>query len=268
VPDRSPPAPVAKPVLARAALERVLARAAELQSRSDGGDETPLTEAQLIELAGEVGLSHEHVRQALAEERSRFDLAPETGFANAMLGSATVQATRTVPSDATSVLAALDRWMQNTESLQVKRRFPDQLSWEPRQGFLTAMRRTLLVGGRPFSLAAVTEVHAVIASVEGKKTLTRLIARFDDTRGQRATTALVGVAVGLVIGVPAFWLATNANLPVAAALSLVPALGLPMLAVSVARRGYRRLLNRAQVALEQALDRLEYGENSPPRRGP
>jgi hypothetical protein len=264
MPDGSAPPP-AKPVLARAALERVLARAAELQSRSDGGDETPLTEAQLIELAGEVGLSHEHVRQALAEERSRFDVAPDSGFANSMLGSATIQSTRTVPGDLASVLAALDRWMQNNESLQVKRRFPDQLSWEPRQGFLSAVRRALLVGGRPFTLALASEVHAVVATVEGKKTLTRVIARFDDARSQRATGALVAVSVGLVIGVPAFWLAMNANLPVAAALSLLPALALPMLVVSLVRRGYRRLISRAQVALEQALDRLEYGEA--PRRG-
>jgi hypothetical protein len=259
------PSPPAKPVLARAALDRVLTRAAELQSRSDGGEETPLTEAQLIELASEVGLSHEHVRQALAEERSQFHIAPERGIAHAMLGNAVVQSTRTVPGDAASVLAALDRWMQNAESLQVKRRFPDQLSWEPRQGFLTAMRRTLLMGGRPFTLAAASEVHAVVAAVEGKKTLTRVIARFDETRGQRTTGALVGVAAGMIVGVPGFWLAMNANLPIAAALSLIPALGVPMLVVSLVRGAYRRLLTRAQVALEQALDRLEYGEA--PRRG-
>jgi hypothetical protein len=267
MPDHPAPPP-ARPVLARAALERVLARAAELQSRSDGGDESPLTEAQLISIASEVGLSHEHVRQAIAEERARFDLAPERGFANAMLGSASVQSTRTVPGDAASVLAALDLWMQNNESLQVKRRFPDQLSWEPRQGFLSAVRRALLVSGRPFTLALGSEVHAVVATVEGRQTVTRLIARFDDARQQRATGALVAVFAGLVVGVPGFWLALGANLPIAAALSLVPALGVPMLALSLVRRGYRRLLTRAQVALEQALDRLEYGDGSQRRRTP
>ena len=62
-----------KSVVTRGALERVLARAAELQGAS--GDETDaadnLTDEQVLELGKEVGLSPEHIRQALAEERSR-----------------------------------------------------------------------------------------------------------------------------------------------------------------------------------------------------
>ena len=267
MPDGSAPPP-AKPVLARAALERVLARAAELQSRSEGGDEPPLTEAQLIDLANEVGLSREHVRQALAEERSQLDVGPERGIAHSLLGSATVQSTRTVPGDTAQVLAALDSWMQRSESLQVKRRFPDQLAWEPRQGFLAAVRRALLVSGRPFSLAASSEVHAIVATVEGKRTLTRIIARFDETRAARAAGALIAVAAGLAVGIPGFWLATNANLPIAAALALLPALALPALVISITRATYRKVLTRAQIALEQALDRLEYGDQPQPRRAP
>ena len=56
--------------LDRASLERVLARASELQA---GSGETPdeFTEDQLIDLGKEVGLSPQHLRQALAEERTR-----------------------------------------------------------------------------------------------------------------------------------------------------------------------------------------------------
>jgi hypothetical protein len=263
-PKSSPPSP---PVLARAALERVLARAAELQSRSEGSDDNPpLTEAQLIELANEVGLSRDHVRQALAEERSQLDVAPESGIAYSMLGNATIQTARTVPGDVASVLASLDSWMQRNESLQVKRRFPDQLSWEPRQGFLSRVMRKLSASGRPFSLAEASDVHAIVVSVEGKKSHARIVARFDDARAARSNGALVAVGAGVIVGVPAFWMAMNASLPIAAALSLIPALGLPMLAVSLTRSAYRRFIARAQVALEQALDRLEYGESA--RRGP
>ncbi|PHX96814.1 MAG: hypothetical protein CK531_06775 [Gemmatimonadetes bacterium] len=74
----------------------------------------------------------------------------------------------------------------------------------------------------------------------------------------------IGQAAGLLIGVPLFWMATNAGLLLAAALSLVAALALPTVAISVMRNQYRTLLNRAQVSLEQALDRLEYGDE--PRR--
>ena len=68
-----PPAPADSPggslaPLDRAALERVLARATELQARlADAPDE--LTEKELLELGTEVGIPAEHLRQALAEER-------------------------------------------------------------------------------------------------------------------------------------------------------------------------------------------------------
>jgi hypothetical protein len=67
--DPSRPKPPVRP-LDRSSLERVLARAAELQSGpSDTGEE--FTEEQLLELGKEVGLSPQHLRQALAEERTR-----------------------------------------------------------------------------------------------------------------------------------------------------------------------------------------------------
>lgn len=259
------PGPAAKPVLARAALERVLARAAELQARTGGSDEPQLTEDQLVDIAKEVGLSRENVRQALAEERARIEIAPERGWAYSMLGASTIEVSRTVPGDAASALSALDSWMQRSESLQVKRRFPDQLLWEPRQDFLSAVRRTLKVGGRPFSLAGASEVHAIVASAEGRRSQVTIVARFDEARNARAGGALTAAGAGVIVGVPAFFMAVNADLLLAAGLALIPALVLPAVATALTRSAYRRVLARAHVSLEQALDRLEYGEA--PKRG-
>jgi hypothetical protein len=260
LPEKSPPIP-------RHALERVLARAAELQASSGGSEEAPpLTEAQLIEIAGEVGLSRDHVRLALAEERSRIEVAPESGFAHAMLGSAVAQASRVVPGDARTVLAQLDGWMQRTESLQVKRRFEGQLSWEPRVDFLSSVRRTLKIGGRGFHLASATEVHGMVAEGDAKRSHVRIVARLDDARSMRARVAAGFGFVGMIVGLPLFWMAVDSSLWVGAALSLVPALGVPMVAVSFARRQFRAAVRRAQVALEQALDGLEYGDKA--HRGP
>jgi hypothetical protein len=258
--------PVAPPAtLSRSALERVLGRAAELQAQGGDDDGGALTEAQLIDLAKEVGLSPENVREALAEERSRIDLAPDTKTGVSLLGTATVQAARTVPGDAAGVLAGIDQWMQRTESLQVMRRYPDQLTWEPRQDFFSAIRRTLRVGGRAFTLALATDVHGVVAAAGSRRTHVRLVANFSTTRGQRATAAIGASVAGVLVGVPLFWMAMNANLPIAAILALVPALGVPAAAISLVRRQYRGLLGRAKVSLEQALDRLEYGDA--PRAG-
>ena len=69
MPDSSPSnLPAAR--LDRASLERVLARAAELQGTS-GDPVEEFTEEQLLDLGKEVGLSPQNLRQALAEERTR-----------------------------------------------------------------------------------------------------------------------------------------------------------------------------------------------------
>ena len=66
----------AQRTLDRAALERVLQRAAELQAHAgDVPDE--MTEDELVALGQEVGLTPETMRQAIAEERTRVAL-PES----------------------------------------------------------------------------------------------------------------------------------------------------------------------------------------------
>ena len=89
-----------RPSLDRTAVERVLARAAQLQSSDTG--EMPaerMTEAQLVELGREVGLSPEHLRQAIAEERTRVPVAESRdGAMETLVGPALVSASRSVRS--------------------------------------------------------------------------------------------------------------------------------------------------------------------------
>src|SRR3954447_19643791 len=125
----------------RAGLERVLARAAELQSGpNDTGEE--FTEEQLLELGKEVGLSPQSLRQALAEERTRSSVPDEEGgVAAALFGPSRVRASRTVPGKPSDVLSAIDAWMQRQELLIVKRHHADRIVWEPRQDFLVGLKR-------------------------------------------------------------------------------------------------------------------------------
>src|SRR6478609_6812860 len=61
----------------RAAVDRVLARAAQLQAEGTTDTQEQLTEAQLLDLAKEVGLDPVNLRQALAEERTRVAVPDE-----------------------------------------------------------------------------------------------------------------------------------------------------------------------------------------------
>jgi hypothetical protein len=256
-PPRSPtPAPLAKrsTALDRAALERVLARAAELQGET-GEPAEALSEQQILELGTEVGLSPHYLRQALAEERTRVGEPPRSsGLLGRMLGAATVSSTRIVMGLPASTLAQLDEWMQREECLRVKRHFPDRIVWEARQGFFDTLRRGLNVGGRGYALTRAHEVSATVVPVDGDRSLVRLDADLGTHRsavaGQGATIVTLGaLSSGAAV-------ALGILLPVA----IVPAAVAGAVGYYQARSRHAATLTRVQLALEQVLDRLERGE--------
>lgn len=240
--------------LDRAALERVLARAAELQA--DSGEPTEaLSEQQILELGTEVGLSPQHLRQALAEERTRIgEPAPASGVVTRILGAAAVSSTRTVRGTPAATLAQVDDWMQREECLGVKRHFPDRIVWEARQGFFDTLRRGLNVGGRGYVLSRAHEVSATVVSVDAERVLVRLDADFRSHRSAVAGQGAALVGFGAVSSGAAVLL--GVLLPVA----LVPAVAAGAIGYYQARSRHARTLTRAQLALEQVLDRLERGE--------
>jgi hypothetical protein len=251
----NPNLPTPSPRLDRGALERVLGRAAELQAGSGEPEET-LTEEQIIELGKEVGLSPQHMRQALAEERTRVVLPhdDDAGIAARLLGGARVGASRTVPGRPREILDAVDRWMQREECLQVKRQFPDRVVWEARRDLLGAARRFFNVGGRGYALSRAYEVAATAVAVDGSRTLVRVDADLVPYRRslarQSAGISALGVAsAGVLVA-----------LHFAAAVAVAPAVLVAAGAWYGARGFNARVASAAQLALEQLLDRLERGE--------
>ena len=261
-PSSSPvPAGTGGRSLDRAALERVLARAAELQGTGDEPSDA-LSEQQLIEIAREVGISPDALRLALAEERTRVSLPEETGLAARIAGPALVGASRTVKGTPQGVLATLDDWMRKTECLQIRRRQADRLSWEPRRDMVGRMKVGLNVGGRGYHLARAAEVAATVAQVDGERVHVQLVADVGPARRSR----LLGG--GLVAGAGALggsglmtipFVAPDALLaPIAAAAALMAGLGL--FGGRLVARTHIATARRVQVALEQLLDRLEHGD--------
>jgi hypothetical protein len=242
--------------ITRSALDRVLARAAQLQGATGEGDDAgTMTEAQIIELGKEVGLSAAAVRQALAEERSRTILPEESGLVAKLSGVSVASAARTVPGSATAVLSALDGWMQRNEGLEIKRRFADQLVWEARRDFFSTFRRALTVTGSGLELAAADDVTAIVADVAPGHAHARIVANFRSTRNQKLTKGgIIGFVLALVVGAPLAAIFENPEV------AIIPAALVALTTLFVSWRGYERLVSRAQVAIEQALDRLEFAD--------
>lgn len=239
--------------LDRSTLERVLARAAELQSVSADPGDAMLTEEQLLDVGREVGLSPQHIRQALAEERSRILVPEERGGMARVFGAARVYASRTVRGTPETVFRDLDAWLQREESLQVKRRLPDRMLWEPRAGFINELRRDLNIGGFGYHLSKAREMAATAVPVDSERVLVRIEADLANLRLQRVA------AGGGVVGGGAIGTATLLALGFFAPVAALPA-GIAVIGGYFLSRSHIPLVARAQIALEQLLDRLERGE--------
>jgi hypothetical protein len=273
-PPASPSGGDSGSVLPRAALERVLARATELQT---SGAETPetISEARLLEIGREVGIDPNHLRMAIAEERGRSPMLPDTpGRIEQALGDAHTGTQRAVPGTPDTVLASLDRWLQREEHLVVKRRFGQRMSWERARNPFASISRSL--SGKPADLQKVDEVSAVVTPVDGTRSLVRLDA---DLRLHRKSLKDGTMVLAVVNGV----LAAGWIVPVAVLSAVSPTTPdvtpLAVLAVTMGslqagvstliwrgiKKSFREAMVRTQLRLEQLLDALEHGDaGSPP----
>lgn len=234
----------------------MLARAAELQgTAADTESSEQFTEEQLIELGREVGLSPQNLRQALAEERTR-SAAPEDehSLAASVLGPSRVTAARTVPGKAADVLEAIDVWMQRTETLIVKRHHSDRIVWEPSREFGVVIKRAFKPGGRDFALSNAHEVAATVIAIDDTRSHVVLEGDFRTNRSR------VGIQVGAAVGLGAVLSGGLLFTLLPAVVAAAPVVAVAGLGLVGGRQLQSRLISRAQLALEQLLDRLERGE--------
>ncbi|MEX2180169.1 MAG: hypothetical protein WD801_15745 [Gemmatimonadaceae bacterium] len=244
----------------RGALERVLARASELQGAIGDESETrdTLTEGQVVELGREVGLSPEHIRQALAEERARIapDTASGSGLAYQLFGANRVTAQRVVRGSPARILDTLDRWMQRDEWMRVIRQRADLIVWEPKRGLLASLRRSF--GSRDYALFRANDIAATVVPVDADSTLVRMEADFSVLRESVAKQTVAGTTLG--VGTSAALILMNVMVPVAA----IPAVLITAGAYAQSRRMQRHATERALLTMQLLLDRVERGDTEPP----
>jgi hypothetical protein len=239
-------------LISREALDRILQRATELQARErDIGD--GLTKDEVVALGQEVGIPSRYLQQALLEEQTRTLAGEGGGLWGWLAGPDRLSAHRVVPGDRVAVERTLSVWMEQDELLQVKRRYTDRTTWEPKVGAFASIQRALGSGGRRFALARAAEVAGQVTPLESGFCHVQLLADVHNLRRQR-----LGIAASLLGAGTA---ATGALLAMAvlAPLAYAPLLVLGAAAL-VATRTHRAQDEKVQIGLEQVLDRLERGE--------
>ena len=238
----------------RAALERIIRRAAELQSAEREIGDT-VTSDELLALGREVGIPVRYLQQALLEERTRVGAAGAPGIMERIAGPGEVTAQRVVSVDAETAEQELIRWMERNELFCIQRQQPGRITWEPLSGFQVAVRRSaaaLGAGKHPFMLSRAATVSAAILPLESGYSHVTLSADARKIRSEyvAGTAALVGAGTAGTT----LMTALGALLPVALLpLPFAIAMGYTMM------RRYPPARARLQLGLERALDSLEQG---------
>jgi hypothetical protein len=128
--------------------------------------------------------------------------------------------------------------------------------WEPWGGFAGAIRTLTRLDGRGFPLARADEVSATAVAADAHRVHVRLESTLQARRGSAVQATGIGLFGGATTAVVFSLL--NLMLP----LAIVAGAAISGAAILSSRSSYRRDANLTQLALEQILDRLEFGEAS------
>ena len=128
------------PRIDRAALDRIIQRATELQTGEREVGEN-LTPDEVLALGKDVGIPGRYLQQAMLEHQTAAAAGPERTLTGRLVGPAEVRAQRVVQGAAEDVVRALMGWMDQNELLVVQRRQAGWVSWEPLRGMQAAIRR-------------------------------------------------------------------------------------------------------------------------------
>ena len=242
----------------RAALERIMQRAAELQAgEADVGE--GLTSEEVLALGRDVGIPGRYLQQAMLEQSTAIARPAAAGLADRVIGPVELTAQRVVIGDPDDAARALIGWLDSNELLVVQRQQPGRVTFEPLGGMQAALRRGGLALGRSrpkFMLARATLVTATFNKLESGYCHVTLSANLREVRGGHVGGALAGTSVGAAAaGVLAvmspFWLMAAAPLLMGGLIGYF------------ALRSYRPVAERALLGLERALDHLERGGIKP-----
>jgi hypothetical protein len=251
----------------RAALERIIMRAAELQTGDrDIGDN--LSWEEVRQLGKEVGIPDRFLQQALLEEQNRTPAAVASGLTNRLVGPSSVTAERVVHGTTNVIERTLLGWIEEQELLTVQRHQPGRIDWEPLPGLQVAFKRSSAAfgGGRkPFMLAKAGMVTAIITGLEDGYCHVLMQANLGKERNGHlgaGSVLLGGGAIGTGVMISTGVMLVLTPIPIIAGAALA----------TLVWGTYRPHAERTRLGLERALDHLERGTVKPghqlPERAP
>ncbi len=242
----------------RAALERIMQRAAELQAgEADVGE--GLTPDEVVALGKEVGIPGRYLQQAMLEQATEIVAPATSGVLGHAVGPSEVSAYRVVLGDPEDAARALIDWFDKNELLVVQRQTTGRVSFEPLSPMQAALRRGGAVFGasKPkFMLARASLVTATFSKLESGYCHVALTASLKEARTAHIAGAVASGSTGaaaamVLVTLNAFWLVAVPPLLVGGALGWF-----------VLRR-FKPVAERCVLGLERALDYLERGGVKP-----
>lgn len=277
--DERSPGPVREPPaggrrVTRGDLELVIRRAAELYAtETDAGDH--LTEDDVLQIAGELGLPPRLARQALYElPRHR----GEPSLADRLFGAAEVVTGRSVPGSAPAVFDRLEDYLTTREYLQVIRRRDQAAVFAPAEDMISSLARTFTRPDKRYHLARSRNVRIAVRPLDQGRSHVRLDLDLGDRRrnailtgfiGGGLVSAPLGAAVAIPVGIAVASMTGDAAAVAAAITTGMGTFGLGMTgAIKLAGMHFHRRVERARLELDGLLDRLQRNERLAPPPSP
>jgi len=248
--------------LTRQQFDAVIRRAAELAGSEADASESSLTEVELFRIAGEVGLTENHIRRALAEVRGG---EAEGGVLDRTFGASTVSTSRVVERDIDELREEIDEFMVATQLLQPVRRGKEVLQYRPALDWASQLARAASFTSRKYYIASAKSVEIRLHVVEEGRTLVEFTVD-PGTRGDDIAGAVVGggTAGGVVGAVGGAALASMAPLGLAVGVGVVAGLGVWTGIGYMVGQSHKKKLKDVRSEVEGVLDDLETGRSLKP----
>lgn len=240
----------------RAALDRILRRAGELESGRSGSLDEGLTEDEVVALGLEVGISEVQLRQAILEDRVRPRPLGDPTMLDRVLAPAEFRAERVVRGDPAELIQRLSRWLKKNERLIPQRSSPGLTLYEPMSSWAGTLKRIELAFNQTAVKPLLDKVDLLSASVTPLEDGVCHVGLQAVLRGRRRAF-LGGGAALLSVGLAAGAILLTLGAP--ATVGLLPLVAGTASGYGVARI-WRTWAERAGIGLERALDAMEQSD--------